>query len=102
MMPLDRKKTYPVCIGRQWAGPSKDCGRPMAFLERRERVPWEIEEPLTRIVEDARTGDLEAARERVEDILPLREGLMLDKFDRRKVNRRLKQYAAGDEQWRDE
>jgi hypothetical protein len=45
-------------------------------------------------------GDRDAIRDQLEDIESLREWLNLDRFDRRHVNRRLRLYAAGDEDWR--
>ncbi len=62
-------------------------------------VPWEVDEQWWQIVEDVEAGEIEVARDRLEEILPLREWFTLDKFDRRAVNRRLKQYARDDEQW---
>jgi hypothetical protein len=41
----------------------------------------------------------DSIRDRVEEINELSEWLTLDDFDRRTVNRRLKQYAAHDEDW---
>ena len=40
-----------------------------------------------------------ALRDRIDEIVTMKEWLLLDKFDRRKVNRRLRQYAAGDDEW---
>jgi len=40
-----------------------------------------------------------ALRDRIDEIAPIKEWLQIDKFDRRKVNRRLRQYATGDEEW---
>jgi len=41
-----------------------------------------------------------ALRDRIDEIVTMKEWLLLDKFDRRKVNRRLRQYAADDDEWR--
>ena len=57
-------------------------------------------EHLGRLVESVDAGDREAIRDQLEDIESLREWLNLDRFDRRRVNGRLRQYAAGDEDWR--
>jgi len=46
-------------------------------------------------------GDLEELREAVERVEAYQR-FQPDRFDRRKVNRRLKQYATGDEEWRRE
>ena len=51
------------------------------------------------IVDDLEANDIEAIRDRVEEINELSEWLTLDGFDRRRVNRRLKQYATHDEAW---
>jgi hypothetical protein len=59
-----------------------------------------VSEHLARLVRSVEAGDLEAIRDQSEDIASLREWLDLDRFDRRRVNRRLRQDAAGDEDWR--
>jgi hypothetical protein len=59
-----------------------------------------VVEHLGRLVESIDAGDREAVRDRLEAIASLREWLDLGRFDRRRVNRRLRQYAAGDEDWR--
>jgi hypothetical protein len=41
-----------------------------------------------------------ALRDRIDEIATMKEWLLLDKFDRRKVNRHLRQHAAGDDEWR--
>jgi len=44
--------------------------------------------------------DVTALRDLIDELATLKEWLLLDKFDRREVNRRLRQYAAGDDEWR--
>ncbi len=39
---IEANRTYPVCIGGQWAGPPEDCGGPQAFLERCAATPRRI------------------------------------------------------------
>jgi Plasmid pRiA4b ORF-3-like protein len=94
------KRTYPVCIGGRRAAPPEDCGGSGASLERRDAAPGLVREHLERIVEDVDAGDLDAVRDELDAVESLRAWLTLDRFDRRAVNRRLRQYAAGDEQWR--
>jgi hypothetical protein len=96
------RQTYPVCIGGRRAAPPENCGGPWAFLERRDVVPWRVREHLEQIVESLNAGDPDAVQDHLEALGPLRAWLTLDRFDRRQVNRRLRQYAAGDEQWRRE
>ncbi len=97
-LPIDPKKTYPVCIGGARATPPEDCGGPWAFMELRQRYSfYNIAERLMEIVE---SDDLEECcddyREEVSEFL---YWLKADKFPRRNVNRRLKQYALNDEEW---
>ena len=94
------KRSYPVCVGGQRQAPPEDCGGPWAFLQRRDAVPFDVVEHLGRLVEAVDAGDREAIRDQAEEIESLRGWLDLDRFDRRRVNRRLRQYAAGDEDWR--
>ena len=37
---IEASRSYPVCVGGQWAGPPEDCGGPQAFLDRRAAAPW--------------------------------------------------------------
>ena len=93
-------RRYPLCVGGQRNSPPEDCGGPGSFLERRDAVPFRVSEQLERLVESVQAGDLEAIRDQAEELDSLREWLNLDRFDRRRVNRRLRLYAAGDEDWR--
>ena len=43
---IETSRSYPVCLGGQWAGPPEDCGGPRAFLERRAAAPWRVRELL--------------------------------------------------------
>ncbi len=99
-LPEEPKRGYPICVGGQRQAPPEDCGGPWTFLQRRDAMPFRVGEHLERLVESVDAGDREAIRDQVEDIESLREWLDLDRFDRRRVNRCLRQYAAGDEDWR--
>jgi hypothetical protein len=94
------RRTYPVCVGGRRMAPPEDCGGPWAFLQRRDAVPAYFREHLERVVESVEASDAEAVRDELESIEDLHEWLTLDRFDRRLVNSRLRQYAAGDERWR--
>ena len=96
---IETSRSYPVCVGGQWAGPQEDCGGPQAFLERRAAAPWRVRELLDDLLEDIKTGDTEALDYRLEELQPWQEWLMLHRFDRRRVNRYLRQYAEGAPEW---
>jgi hypothetical protein len=91
---MEPRRTYPVCVGGQRAGPPEDCGGPRAFLERRDAVPRQVREHLERIIESVDAGDLDAVRDELEAVESGRDWLTLERFDRRKVNRRLRLYAV--------
>jgi hypothetical protein len=89
MLPLQPGRAYPVCVGGRRAVPLEDCGGPWAFLELRQRFSvLAIVRRLTEVVEE---GEL---RERHEELLELRRWLIIDRFDRRAVNRQLARLAA--------
>ena len=58
-----------------------------------------IRELFDDLLEDIKTGNTEALDYRIEDLQPWQEWLMLHRFDRRRVNRRLRQYAEGASEW---
>jgi hypothetical protein len=55
---------------------------------------------VNQIAEYVNKRDMTALRDRIDELATLKEWLVLDKFDRRKVNRRLRRDAAGDDEWR--
>ena len=59
----------------------------------------ESEELLDNLLEDIETGDTETLDYRLEELQPWQEWLMLHRFDRRRVNRQLRQYAEGAPEW---
>ncbi len=93
------RQTNPFCVDGRRAAPPEDCGGPWAFLQRRDAVPGYVREHLERVVEGVEASDADAVRHELEAIESLREWLTLNRFDRRLVNSRLRQYAAGDERW---
>lgn len=94
------KRPYPCCVGGRRRVPPEDCGGPLAFMTRRDEIPLQVEDLFEEIRDDLETNDLEDIRLVVDDIEELCDWLTLDRFDRRAVNRRLKQYATNDEAWR--
>jgi Plasmid pRiA4b ORF-3-like protein len=88
-------RSYPLCVGGQWAGPPEACGGPKAFLERRAAAPCRVRELLDDLLEGVNARDTEALAYCLEELQPWQAWLLLYRFDRRRVNRRLRQYAEG-------
>jgi len=97
ILPMEPDRFYPVCISGKRAAPPEDCGGRWAFMERRDNVPCEVWERFWRLKEDVEAGDMEAVREQMESIDSMREWLTLNRFDRRAVNRRLRQDVEKDQ-----
>jgi hypothetical protein len=115
-LPAEARKIYPVCVGGRRAEPEEDCGGPWAYMERVDHhrfhpafeelsVMAEAASRLLDAQEDETVrhalGDLDELQEAV-DRVEAYHHFQPERFDRRKVNRRLKQYARGDEKWRGE
>jgi hypothetical protein len=100
ILPFEPVHAYPVCIGGKRSAPPEDCGGTWAFQQRREEAPWRGQELLDQIAECARERDITTLRDLAEEIPAIQTWLTLDAFDRRKLNRRLRQYALGEADWR--
>ena len=93
-LPLDLEKTYPVCTGGGGAAPLEDCGGAWAFMALKQR--YSVRYIAERMIEVIEQGDFD---ECPEELHLCQYWLTADKFDRRALNRRLRQYAAGDDAW---
>lgn len=94
--PPDPNQFYPVCIAGKRSVPPEDCGGVWRFMEMCQHysVGYALE-LLSQVV----TEGANAVAEHYEEIQASLEWLSLDRFDRCAVNRRLQQYAQGDEAW---
>jgi hypothetical protein len=85
-----------VCTGGKRSGPSED-GGVTAFQQQRDRAPWRAQELWDQIADGVRAQDRLALRDLLEEIAMVQTWLTVHQFDRRKVNRQLRQYAEGNE-----
>ncbi|MCO5195635.1 MAG: plasmid pRiA4b ORF-3 family protein [Anaerolineae bacterium] len=92
-LPLDTNQTYPVCIGGARQSPPEDCGGPMAFQALKSHYSvFYIADKLWEIIE------YDLRDEYWEELHEFMYWLSVNQFDRRAVNKRLHQYATGDDE----
>jgi len=99
ILPFEPTHTYPLCIGGKRSVPPEDCGGTWGFQQRRDEAPWRGQQLVHQIAECVRERDLTAMRDLAEEIPAIQTWLTLDRFDRRKANHRLRQYALGGADW---
>ncbi len=91
ILDYDPHKDYPLCISGRRACPPEDCGGPWRFMALRQHYSLiQIMERCFEIIEDTEPED------HVEELYTLRYWLNVDRFDRKAVNKRLFDYARGE------
>jgi hypothetical protein len=86
----------PACIGGARAAPPEDCGGAWPFLELRQQ--YSLPHLLTRFAE-LMTADPPDREQLLRELPTIAYWLNVDRFHRRRVNQRLAQYAAGNQDW---
>ena len=93
-LPLDPKKTYPVCIDGKHAAPPEDFGGAQAYMQMRQELKYRSVFGDNGIDDDF-DDENDPEYERSEEDQPFDP----DVFSRREVNARLRQYTKGDRDW---
>lgn len=93
-LPLDPKKTYPVCIDGKHAAPPEDFGGAQAYMQMRQALKYRSVFGNDEIDDDF-DDENDPEYERSEGDQPFDP----DVFSRREVNARLRQYTKGDRDW---
>lgn len=93
VLPVDPKKTYPLCIGGHYAAPPEDCAGPDTFMRLLgEYSPWDLEEKLSDACEQYQEEhDQECFDETIENLSYWANRHL---FNRSKINRQLRRYFA--------
>jgi hypothetical protein len=104
-LPLDGKKTYPTCTAGARAAPEEGWGGDAGFMRLQDDFSLShIASTFLEIHERMQTGDRPDEYEQENYLAEIRQfgyWLNIEKFDRKKINQRLKWYAIGDERWAD-
>lgn len=105
ILPLPARGPYPRCIGGARQAPPAECNGAAAFLTRRRHysagyIQYRVVEILEELLEH-REDEYDAYEEHLAELRALCYWAKQEQFDRRAINRRLRQYAAGaaPEQW---
>jgi Plasmid pRiA4b ORF-3-like protein len=94
ILPLPPQQIYPVCMGGKRSGPPEDCGGVAAFQQQRDQAPGRAQELWDQIADCVRAQDRLVLRDLLEEIPAAQTWLTVHPFDRREVNRKLRQYAV--------
>ena len=92
-LPPDPKLTYPLCIDGKHAAPPEDCGGALAYMQMRQKLKYRAV-----LGDDGRDDDFDDEDDWEDESLGY-QAFDPDKFSRRDVNVRLRQYAIGDRDW---
>ena len=93
-LPLDPKKTYPVCIDGKHAAPPEDFGGAQAYMQMRQELKYRSVFGNSGVDDDF-DDENDPEYERSDENQPFDP----DVFSRREVNARLRQYTRGDRDW---
>ena len=97
-LPLEKKKTYPLCVSGARLAPPEECGGPWRFMELRQHYSiGYMAEVLLGILDTEYVGKYREQHR--EEIRKFQYWLSCEQFSRHEVNVRLKQYIVGDPAW---
>ncbi len=94
-LPIDPKKTYPLCIGGKRCVPPEDCGGAWAFMELQDQYsPWRIEDQIVELFEGYEDGDQDedSVNDTLQTLADWIRNYHLFKLNRQGINEELQQY----------
>ena len=93
-LPIDPKRTYPICIDGKHAAPPEDCGGALAYMQMRQELKYRA-----LFGDRGRDNDFDDQDDREDEDASEDQPVDPDDFSRRKVNARLRRYANGERDW---
>lgn len=94
-LPIDSKKTYPLCIGGKRCVPPEDCGGAWAFMELQDQhSPWRIEDQVVELFEGYEDGDQDedSVNDTLQTLADWIRNYHLFKVNRQEINEELQQF----------
>jgi Plasmid pRiA4b ORF-3-like protein len=100
ILPDERDRVLPVCVAGKGNCPPENCGGVIAFIRlRQQHSRFELAVRIGKIILE---GGIEEIANHREELKELHYWATInDKIDCTKINHRLRQYATGDEAWKD-